>query len=217
MRDERVVRRLGWCVAALLGVAACGGNDSSQGDEVTVDVDDLYDDFPNTWRTMVSDRDELGYALVDDGNAEGWQPAVVSDCVASAAAGGNVARVQLTWVEDGNTERFDLTVAYRGFETGYFTTAFPVEAGTRFLLPPDSAYLDDEQAMLQVGPGVFPLVSGYAREELDDLAGSAVYTLTIEGLSAGLSYTIRGANLQDDRWYARKKYAFSTPICIQRF
>jgi hypothetical protein len=196
-------------VMTIAGVVGCDG--SAEGD--VVDVDDLYEDFDGTWRTLVNDRPELSYPVIEtEGSAE-REAIVAGICVFAPDAGGRVPSVELSWIDTAAPERFDLTVAYQGFERRRFTTAFPVEEGERFLLPADSAYFDDEALIQATGPGIFPRIVRWSRTPLVEVPGAEIHTLVVQQLPEAISVTIRDSVLDGERWVAYGPYSLLTPIC----
>ncbi len=203
--------------------------------DVTTDrkpQDKSFADFEKNWRRFISASPELAMPVVTLEKTPGgalWEPAVVSECVSSPGAGGLVPQVTLTWSgppsgsagaadpsRDVPALRFDLAVHHDGFGRNYYSSALASDRHERFELPSNSALIENPEAVLLTGPGLFPRLAGFEAQAVQDRdTGRRLerYTLTLQDLSAGLSYAIREDRRSDDEWTAGGSFVFLTPVC----
>jgi len=218
--------------------------------DVTVDRkprDVIFVDFEKNWRQFISPSPELEKPVVPlpapEPKEERWAPIVTSECVFSADAGGRVPQVTLVWNESagvveapvkGSAQvpvaatipretpgvRFDLALHRDGFGRNYYTSILAAEKLERFKLPSNSGLVDDTEAVLLTGPGLFPKLMDFRVEALPDHETGRLFdqlTLVLRDLSDGLSYTIRMDRPMEARWNEEKRFTFLTPICPQSF
>ncbi len=201
--------RLAVALAALASVASACADSDGNGPP----PDPFYDDFPGTWRTLVSTRSELGFPLTDAGVLE--NVVIGSTCTPDPRnAVASVSLVTLEWNDQAGIERFDLAANEAAFDQKYFTTGYPIVVGDRLLLPPDSAFFQDEYRMLQTGGGMFPRVHSFASTQLE--AGLIANRIALLELSGGVAFTARVSRLENGQWTARH-FTFTTPICPTSF
>ena len=112
--------------------------------------------------------------------------------------------------------RFDLSVQHDGFERNYFSTALATEKLQRFKLPANSAFVNDEQAVQQIGPGLFPKLVDFNIQPIQDRDTARrleQHTLVLRDLSPGRTYTIRLDRRGPNAWSAEGQFSFLTPLC----
>jgi hypothetical protein len=209
--------------------------------------DVIFVDFQKNWRRFISPSAELARPVVhrpEPGpKEERWAPIVTPECVFSADAGGRVPQVTLVWDEPFSTReirakvaqegpagqaspadipgvRFDLALHRDGFGRNYYTAILAPEKLQRFKLPSNSDLINDTEAVLLTGPGLFPKLMDFRAEMLEDHATRQVFsqlTLVLRDLSDGLTYTIRMDRAGASVWNEEKRFTFLTPICPQSF
>jgi hypothetical protein len=180
--------------------------------------DPAFDDFEAGWRRFVSPAAELAEP-VGNGPQDSipWTPAIAAECVHSAAAGGEVPMVTLSWREPRSKSeevavvaRLDLTVHHRGFERAYFTSVRLGSDQSRLLLPASSALVADLDALLLTGPVIYPAVTSFRREPAED--GDRVVA-ALRDLGEGLTYTVRLSLRQDGAWLQSGQAMVLAPVC----
>lgn len=227
-------------VACLAAAAECRQADRSPRSdriELTQNVtserrpqDKIFNDFEKNWRQFISPSAELALPVVAAKDSrEPWEPDVVSECVSSNDAGGLVPQVTLTWTQPAqNTSalplvragaqglRFDVALHYDGFARGYFSSIFASNTQQRFMLPSNGAIIKDPEAVLLTGPGLFPKLTDFRVEAVQDREGSRRlerHTVVLRELSPGLTYTIRISRRAGDNWMEMRRSIFLTPVC----
>jgi hypothetical protein len=181
---------------------------------------------------------------------EPWVPVVTPDCVFSPDAGGQVPQVTLIWNEPLRTDpgpgappakqlpaaqqemaepggpaetptiRFDLALHQNGFGRNYYTAILASDRLQRFMLPSNSGLVNDTEAVLLTGPGLFPRLMDFRTQVLVDAAVRERFlqhTMVLQDLSQGLTYAIRLDRPANEQWSEEKRFAFLTPICPQEF
>lgn len=205
-------------------------------------TDSLFANFAKFWPTLISTKPELSLPVItlgddDDDREEPWNPRVSSSCIFSEEAGAVLPEVTLTWAERiGNLERLprrsDLTVHYLGFQRNLYSTSYPIEPATRFIIPGNSEFIQDTAAVLLTGTTLFPQVRAFdtkiSQNQTSTSTGQSesqesypeeyeIYSVTLKDLSPGLSYTIRLCTFSGKEWHEEKSFVFTTPICKNKF
>ena len=229
---------------AFAAVLACGKGRQGPGDPDEIALsqnvttnrkpeDKVFSDFPNTWRQFISKSAEASLPVSRPERLPTWKPLIFSECVFSADAGGFVPQTTLTWNEpiaaapapqpsgpEGEKLRFDLGVHYDAFARNYFTTALSNLKLQRFQLPANSALVNDTQAVLLTGPGLFPKLMDYRFEVLRDRDTNQQFkkhVLILRDLNQGLSYALRQSGFAKDGWIEAGRFVFVTPVCPTSF
>jgi len=223
-------------------------NTVNLGQDVTSDrrpKDPIFIDFEHNWRKFISSSPELALPVTPRKEvppAEAEAPVIQSECVFSSDAGGYVPQVTLIWNEPAGPSpgpavsqtggqkpqeppasdriRFDLTVQYNGFDRNFYSSLLPTEKGKRFNLPSNSAFINQPEAVMLTGPGLFPKLMDYRTEIIQDRDTHReirTQTLALRDLSPGLSYTIRVSAPGENRWDEKRKFVFLTPVCSKDF
>ncbi len=188
-------------------------------------MDSLHLNFNEHWKSLISTQKELGKPFVVSSALTEWQPQLSSDCVFSTEAGAKVPRVVISWVEKGKNRqdaphRIDISTLYQAFEQNRYSSVYPVKGQQRFMLPPNSALIQDTAAVLQAGIALFPKLESWRISDLPDTAaGETVqqHHLIVEDLAQGRSYTIRICRYTNETWSVINQYVFNTQTCVQRF
>ncbi len=194
------------CVALALLAPACADDPNGQPQPPP---DPFYDDFPNTWRSLVTTRPELGLPVTEAATLD--DVILVGECTwDERILVGGAALVTFAWTDVAPFERIDLAIGPDGFERGFFTTAYPIVLGDRLLLPSNSAFFQDEERMLQIGGGMFPRVQTAVATELE---GDTIRnTLALREVAGGRAFDARISRLENGRWIAQR-FVFTTPVC----
>jgi hypothetical protein len=128
--------------------------------------------------------------------------------------------VTLSWREEPQEDppalRFDLAILHDGFARNYYSAALATDKLQRFKLPPTSALITNEEAVLLTGPGLFPKIVDFTVQATQDReTGRAftLHTLVLRDLSDGLTYTIRIDRASASAWKEAGRYVFLTPVC----
>ncbi len=202
--------------------------------------DKVFADFEKNWSRFISASPDLARPVVTPRRAPDerpWQPQVVADCTFSADAAGLVPQATLSWdaplvgdsASHGSTPqagesvprlRFDLSLHHNGFGRNYFSSALASDKPSRFMLPSTSGLVDDKEAVLLTGPGLFPKLVDFSVQVLQDRdSGRKIerLTLVLRDLSAGLSYTIRLDRPSGNEWRDEGQFVFLTPVCPSSF
>lgn len=214
--------------------------DKNKDDKVNVDQrvtqrliprDSVFIDFEKNWTKFISRAPELIRPVMQRPTGPAWEPVIVTDCVYSQEVGGVVPQVEITWtepqVQQERIVRFDIALQSQGFERNYYTTAFPMQAPQRFVIPGVSAFIRDTAAMLLTGPAVLPKVTQFTEMAITGDTSQQVRTfepagvstallrktLKIQELGFGLSYKLRMAAFNREVWQPSREIIFTTPIC----
>jgi hypothetical protein len=212
--------------------------------------DIIFVDFEKNWRQFVHASPEIARSVVPRPTPapteQPFSPVVTAECVFSADAGGRVPQVTVTWNEDSTTPappppaaqaapegapgqravgdlsriRLDLALHHDGFERNYYTTILASEKLQRFKLPSNSPMINDTEAVLLTGPGLFPKLMDFRAESIVDLAARQNFdqlTMVLRDLSPGLSYSVRRDRPVENRWIEEQRFTFLTPVCPQSF
>ncbi len=201
--------------------------------------DVLFKDFPKNWRQHIASTPVLKLPVTPPARGEQtWQPSVISACVFSIDAGGLVPEVNISWNEpirvteprlaaaqaqaqgtpnaSGAQLRFDLALQQNAFARNYYSTALSTSKLERFALPSNSPMVNDEAAVLQAGPGLFPKLMDFRAEDLQDRDTRQrfnKYTLVMRDLNQGVSYVFRVSRLQRNEWSDPRQLVVLTPVC----
>src|SRR5262249_38906452 len=151
------------CATLMVVSGGCGKGSGNRLQDLGADANPLSD-FAKTWRSQVNTRSELSESVIELG--ADWDPMMVSEC-----HGPGEPLVDLEWVDVAAPARLDVTLDYDGFHRQRFATAYPIAPQTRFLLPTNSAYFQDEEALLRIGPSAFPLLFDFFSVDLDSAQG----------------------------------------------
>jgi hypothetical protein len=188
-------------------------------------MDSLHLYFSDHWKSLISTQKELGKPVVVSPALADWQPVVSSDCVFSPEAGAKVPRVVISWVEKSISKqetqfRVDISSLYQAFEQNRYSSVYPVKGQQRFMLPPNSALIEDTAAVLKAGIALFPKLESWRISDLPDTAAGEMvqqHHLILEDLAQGRSYTIRICRYTNETWSVINQYVFNTQTCVQRF
>jgi hypothetical protein len=238
------------CISSLLSCGRQSASVERTKDQINLDQDvtnntkpqdPIFVDFEKDWRKFINPSPEMALPVVpirDQTKKTIWQPLAQAECVFSAAAGGNVPQVTLTWNEtaaqtpgpqtrsqqQARTEpakmRFDLALHYKGFERNYYSTALATDKLKRFTLPSNSELIANPDALLVTGPGLFPMLMDFQTEMVKAQGTTQEIprqTLVLRDLAPGLAYTLRQATLSNNQWHEDKEFSFSTPVCPKDF
>jgi hypothetical protein len=200
--------------------------------------DRIFVDFEKNWRQFISTAPDITLPVVTPERKPQeppWDPRVVAECVFSADAGGMVPQATLTWNEPVDNPspdvaqlarqqrpmetprlRFDLSVYHDGFGRGFYTTALATDKQERFKLPSNSAMVNNQEAVMLTGPGLFPKLVDFnvqAVQDRDTGRQLGRRTLILRDLNPGVSYTIRRDRPDANAWNADGEFTFLTPIC----
>lgn len=206
--------------------------------------DIIFKDFAGSWRQFISSSPEIALPVVVRQPArppvpvQPWLPVELGECVFSPGAGGQVPQVTLNWNDpvsggsdtadsaqeqsksDAAKIRFDLTLHHDGFSRNYFTTALASDKLKRFNLPQNSGLVKDTDAVLLTGPGLFPVLTDFRTEALQERDSPRRFlrrTLILRDLSPGLSYAIRRSTIAQSSWDEQGQFLFLTPVCPNSF
>jgi hypothetical protein len=193
--------------------------------------DIIFVDFNKNWRQFINKSPELALpvAAAETGAKKpAWVPLVNTQCVFSTDAGGLQPQVTLTWNETGSGTaggasrvlRFDLTVHHDGFARNYYSTVLATDKLKRFSLPSNSALIDNPEAVLLTGPGLFPKLMDFQIESLQERDTNRPYqryTLILRDFGQGLTYSIRECHLAKNEWIEDKRTVVLTPVCPNSF
>jgi hypothetical protein len=216
----------------LMAALACGRTQSKDGERINLaqnvtsdrrPQDKIFTDFENTWRQFISSSADLALPVQrpPDTAKQRWEPKVTTACVSSADAGGLVPQATFTWNEvlgpevNGASQeqpqvetsrlRFDLSVHHDGFARNFYSSALATDKLQRFKLPPNSALINNQEAVLLTGPGMFPKLLDFNIQRIQDLV--------LRDLNGGLTYTIRLDRRAGSEWTEEGQFVFLTPIC----
>jgi len=219
------------------------------GQNVTVNskpLDPVFKDFSNTWRQFISSSPELALAVAEGGKRETTppEPITFSECVFSPDARGYVPQVTITWNEMSEKvtsgpatpgpaikasaavaqqpplRRFDLGLHHDPFARNFYSSAFSTDQYKRFSLPSNSALVNNPEAVLLTGPGLFPKLMDYKSVSLQDPATNLPFTkqtLVVRELSEGISNTMRVSHLVGNEWTTDREFIFLAPVCPVSF
>ena len=230
MRTALLVGTICLLVACGCGRPRRSDNDSNDKIDLTQNVtaerkpqDKSFVGFERNWRQFISVSPELARPVLEADSQSPehrWEPRVTSECVVSADAGGLVPQVTLSWNEEQQKEppalRFDLAILHDGFARNYYSAALATDKLQRFKLPPGSALIKDEEAVLLTGPGLFPKIVDFTVQAIQDRDSGrplARRTLVLRDLSHGWSYTIRIDCASANAWKEYGRYVFLTAVC----
>jgi hypothetical protein len=226
--------RLTWLLA-VIAISGCGhpAGESKRKERDRIDLSQtvtrnpraesgIFRNFPDNWRQFISSSPELKLPVIVHSREEVWQPQVSSQCRFSTDSGGVVPEVTLSWNEPDRQGaiRFDLALHHDGFGRNYYSTATASSLPKRFNLPPNSALINDPEAVLLTGPGLFPLLMNFKTQTVEDRARQQRVrnqTVGLRELAAGLTYTIRISRLAKHEWIEEKRSVFLTPVCPSSF
>jgi hypothetical protein len=213
------------------------------GQNVTVNskpVDPVFKDFPKTWRQFISSSPELALAVIPPEKREPAPPEAItfSECVFSPDAGGYVPQVTISWNEmsgqviearassaqrtqtEEQVRRFDLGLHHDPFTRNFYSSIFSGDRLKRFSLPSNSALVNNPEAVLLTGPGLFPKLMDYRAELLQDPATNRQFTkqtVVVRELSEGISNTMRVSHLVGKEWTTEQEFIFLAPVCPVSF
>ncbi len=201
-------------------------------------LDPIFKDFPNTWRQFISRSPELGVSVLGTVKREPTAPAplIFSECVFSGDANGYVPQVTISWNElpeqiieksamaqreaQVPVRRFDLGLHHDPFARNFYSSALSTDKLKRFGLPPNSALVNNPEAVLLTGPGLFPKLVDYRFAVLQDSATNRQFvkqTVILRELSEGITNKMRVSHLVGTEWNTDQEIIFMPPVCPVRF
>jgi hypothetical protein len=201
--------------------------------------DKIFIDFEKNWRQFISQRPEFTRPVISrpKPDVSEPEPIVQAECVYSADAGGLVPQVTITWnqaapvvvgvpaaAQRNQPEtpefRLDLGLHQDAFARNYFTSGLSTQKLQRFNLPSNSALINNAEAVLLTGPGLFPKLMDFRTELLRDRDTNRQFdrqTAVIRDLNQGLSYTLRVSHDSNQQWSEERRIVFLTPVCPKSF
>jgi hypothetical protein len=216
------------------------GEEIDLGQNVTVTgrpEDVVFKDFTKNWRQFITASPELMSPVVAKTKREPTPqpPVVFAECVFSADAKGYVPQITITWNETSQaaeasvrsqaqpaapTMRFDLALQHNGFERNLFSAALSTDKLKRFSLPSNSGLVNNPEAVLLTGPGLFPKLMDFRTENLQDASTNSRFikqSIVLRDLSPGLSYTLRASHAGKNEWDEDRQFVFLPPVCPGSF
>jgi hypothetical protein len=210
------------------------------GQNVTVNArpeDIAFKDFSKNWRQFVSTSPQLSATVIGKTKREPTppEPVIFSECVYNADAKGYVPQVTITWNEAPSQTaaapgrdaqqvapalRFDLALHHDPFGRNYFSSALSTDKLKRFTLPSNSGLVNNPEAVMLTGPGLFPKLMDFRTESLQDAATNRQFsknTIVLRDVSPGLSYTMRVSRLTGNAWNEDRQVVFLPPVCPNSF
>ncbi len=202
--------------------------------------DKIFINFEKNWREFISQRPEFTRPVIqrrEPPSVPEPEPIIQAECVFSADAGGLVPQVTITWnqaasggvglraaAEQNQAQtppvRLDLGLHQDAFTRNYFTSALSTQKLQRFNLPANSALVNNPEAVLLTGPGLFPKLMDFRIEVLQDRDTKRQFdrqTAVIRDLNQGLSYALRVSQASNDQWSEERRFVFLTPVCPTSF
>jgi hypothetical protein len=201
--------------------------------------DVAFKDFEKNWRQFISTSPQLAIPIVGTPKREapGQEPVVSSECVYNPNARAFDPKITLSWNESPAiagrpalaqqpgqaalpVTRFDLALHHDAFARNYFSSAISTEKLKRFNLPSNSGLVNNPEAVLLTGPGLFPMLMDYKVELLqqrDTNLQVARQTVVLAGMNQGISYTMRVSRLANKEWSADRQFVFMVPMCPSSF
>lgn len=197
-----------------------------------------FKDFKNNWRQFISKSPEFTLPVTGIVTPPAGEPIISSECVFAAEAHGYVPQVTISWTDPaavvgGTAEmqarqqpaqapvrRFDLGQHYKSFDRNLYSSALSTDKLKRFNLPSNSALVDNPQAVVEAGPGLFPVLADYRAEEIKDQKSDRRFykeTVVLSELSEGISNTLRVNSLSGREWKADREIQFMVPVCPVHF
>jgi hypothetical protein len=201
--------------------------------------DSEFKDFAKNWRRFISTSPEIAAPVVGTVSREpaGAEPVIDSQCVFSPDAQGLVPQITISWNEPataaapphGRTEaqapaqvsrlRFDLGLHYNAFSRNYYSTGLSTEKLQRFSLPSNSALVNNPEAVILTGPGLFPRLMNFNTQIVEDRSNRRFekQTIVLRDLNQGISYTMRVSRQAGKQWSAYRQIVFVVPVCPRSF
>jgi len=217
------------------------------GQNVTVNskpLDPVFKDFSKSWRQFISASSELALPVVGVVKREPTapEPIIFSECVFSPDAHGFVPQVTISWNElEGQVietpalaaaqrqaesqaeppiRRFDLGLHHDPFARNFYSSVFSTDKLKRFTLPPNSSLVNNPEAVLLTGPGLFPKLMDYKVLVLQDSETKRPFvkqTVIIRELSEGITSTMRVSHQVAKEWSTDQQFVFLPPVCPVSF
>jgi hypothetical protein len=122
--------------------------------------------------------------------------------------------------EETAVRRFDLGLHHDPFGRNLFSSVLSSERLQRFNLPPNSALVNNQEAVLLTGPGLFPKLMDYRATVVRDTDTNRQFlkqTVVLRELSEGISNTMRVSHRVGRDWNTDQQFVFSVPVCPSRF
>jgi hypothetical protein len=116
--------------------------------------------------------------------------------------------------------RFDLALHQNGLGRNYYTAILASDKTQRFMLPSNSGLVNDAEAVVLTGPGLFPRLADFRTQVFVDAGIRQQFmqhTMVLEDLSQGLTYTLRMDRPAASQWNEERRFSFLTPICPRDF
>jgi hypothetical protein len=214
------------------------------GKNVTVSgkpLDPVFKNFPQSWRQFISTNPDLAVPVTGVATRQeptSQQPIIISECVFSPDAQGYVPQVTLSWDEPsgssvaarkqqqnapGQSEqipvrRFDLGLHHDAFGRNFYSSAMSTDKLKRFYLPPNSALVNNQEAVLLTGAGLFPKLMDYRTLTVRDSSSTTnrqflKQTVVLRELSEGITNTMRVSHLVGRAWKTDQQFVFLVPVC----
>jgi hypothetical protein len=211
-------------------------------------LDPVFSDFPRSWRQFISKKPELAIPVTGAApsqDARSPQPIIIPQCVYSPEARGYVPQVSVSWDEslappveppsiaarkrqwkepnhqpEPSVHRFDLGLFHDSFERNLFSSALSTDKLQRFNLPQNSGLVNDQEAVLLTGPGLFPELVDYRASTVRDNSTNREFlkqTVVLRELSQGITNQMRVSHLVGREWNIEQKCVFLVPVCPNRF
>jgi hypothetical protein len=211
-------------------------------------LDPVFKDFPQSWRQFISQKPEFAIPVTGAApkqEATSPQPTIIPQCVYSPEAQGYVPQVSLTWdepsgpaveppsiaarkppekapnqQEEPSVRRFDLGLLHDPFGRNLFSSAMSTDKLRRFNLPPNSALVNNQEAVLLTGPGLFPKLMDYRALTVRDSSTNRQFlkqTVVLRELSEGITNKMRVSHLVGREWNTDQHFVFLVPVCPTRF
>jgi hypothetical protein len=199
-----------------------------------------FKDFAKNWRNFISASPEIAAPVVGTVKREpaAAEPVIISECVLSPDARGYVPQITIIWNEPASqvTEvraraqqqaqaevprmRFDLGLHYNAFGRNYYSAILSTDKLQRFSLPSNSALVNNPEAVVLTGPGLFPKMMDFTSQVVQDRGTSRRFdkqTLVLREVNQGITYTMRVSRLAGNKWNADRQVIFMAPVCPSSF
>ncbi len=210
------------------------GDQVELGQNVTVmskPLDPVFRDFNHNWRKFISVSPQLILPVNAPVKREVPTPPPIihSECVLSTQAGGYVPQVTVIWNEiaqsttnaaaqapQDQVRRFDIGLHFNAFQRNYFSSALSTAPSTRFNLPQNSTLVNNPEAVMLTGPGLFPLLADYKIALLNDSASHQQFyhqTVVVREMSEGITANLRVSRLAGNDWNTEQQFVVTPPVC----
>ncbi len=223
-------------IVALASISGCsdrGGGGESKRVKLSDSQDQEFKDFSQNWHQFISRSTELTIPVVASTRTEpaAPEPIIFSACVPSS--GVYVPQVTISWNEspgqvietksataqrqgEAPVRRFDLGLHHDPFTRNFYSSVLSTDKLKRFNLPSNSALVNNPQAVLSAGAGLFPRLMDYKMVVLQDTKTNRQIvrqTVVIRELNPGVSYSMRVSRLVGREWSVDRHFVFVPPVC----